>query len=315
MAPMDYFALTRSDAVATGMPRRKDIWRCGLVASPIQAVVAEGRIAGRVTWLADEPPFQFLADPFGWRRDDGRLDIFAEHYDYRTRHGRIEALTFDSAMRQVDRRLCLSEPWHLSYPQIFAGEGAVWMLPEAHRSGGLTLYRDHGDLTDWRPECRIILDCVPVDASILWHNGRWWLFYAPATSKWTKIAHLHVAWADRLCGPWTPHPGNPVRVDRRSARPGGMPVMIGERIMLPVQDCAVTYGGAIRPLWISRLDEAHFEAEAGEALGLPDTAGVYRNGLHTLSACGDVTLFDVKRVDTSLRGLALDVRRMLGGYG
>lgn len=296
------------------MPRRKDIWRCGLLASPIQAVVAAGRVDGPVTWLAEEPSFQFLADPFGWRREDGCLDIFAEHYDYRTRHGRIEALTLDGAMRLVDRRHCLSEPWHLSYPQIFAGEGAVWMLPEAHRSGALTLYRDHGGLADWRAECRILLDCVPVDASILRHDDRWWLFYSPATSKLTKISHLHVARADRLGGPWTPHPGNPVRIDRRSARPGGMPVVIGDRIMLPVQDCAATYGGAIRPLWISRLDEVRFEAEADETLGLPGTAGAYRDGMHTLSACGDITLFDVKRVDTSLHGIALDVRRMLGGY-
>jgi hypothetical protein len=37
--------------------------------------------------------------------------------------------------------------------------------------------------------------------------------------------------------------------------------------------------------------------------------------MHTLAACGEFTLFDVKRIDTSLRGLALDVRRRLGGFG
>lgn len=295
------------------MPRRKDIWRCGLAAKPVEAILADGRIGESVTWFAEEPAFQFLADPFGWRDQGGRLHVFTEQYDYRTRHGTIETLIFDTAMQLLDRRPCLRESWHLSYPQIFAGEGAVWMLPEAHRSGGLTLYRDHGNLTDWRTECRIFLDCVPVDASIMRHEGRWWLFYAPATSKLTKISHLHVAWADSLCGPWTPHGGNPVRIDRRSARPGGMPLRIGERIMLPVQDCTATYGGALRPLWISRLDEGHFDAEAGEAIALPDSAGVYSEGMHTLSACGDVTLFDVKRIDTSLHGLALDVRRMLGG--
>ena len=85
--------------------------------------------------------------------------------------------------------------------------------------------------------------------------------------------------------------------------------------MLPVQDCTTTYGGGIRPLWITRLNEKEFEAEAGDALGLPGSAGAYQDGMHTLSACGDITLFDVKRVDTSLRGLALDLRRKLGGYG
>lgn len=297
------------------MPRRKDIWRCGLVASPIELILATGRIDEPVTWLADEPAFQFLADPFGWRDEDGRLHLFAEHYDYRTRHGMIVSLVFDDALRLLDRRTCLREPWHLSYPQIFAGEGATWMLPEAHRSGGLTLYRDHGGLADWRAECRIDLDCVPVDATILRHGDRWWIFYASAASKATKLSHLHVAWADRLCGPWTPHPGNPVRIDRGSARPGGTAVTIGTRIMLPVQDCAATYGGAIRPLWIDRLDEAHFEAKGGETLVPPPSAGDYRQGMHTLSVCGDMTLIDVKRIDASLSGMALDLKRMLGGYG
>lgn len=297
------------------MPRRKDIWTCGIVARPIGAVVTEGGIGEAVTWLAEEPAFAFLADPFGWRGEDGCLHLFAEHYDYRTRHGRIERLVLDDAMQTVDRRPCLVEPWHLSYPQVFAGEGATWMLPEAHRSGGLTLYRDHGELADWRAECRIALDCVPVDASILRHEGRWWLFYSPATSKAAKLSHLHIAWAERLCGPWTVHPGNPVRMDRRSARPGGTPVVIDGRIMLPVQDCSQTYGGAIRPLWIDRLDEERFDAQAGEALTLPQSAGPYREGMHTLTACGDITLFDVKRIDRSLRGLMLDLRRSLGGYG
>ena len=84
--------------------------------------------------------------------------------------------------------------------------------------------------------------------------------------------------------------------------------------MLPVQDNSVTYGGGLRPLWISRLDERHFEAQAGEALTLPDTGRAYTQGMHTLSGCGDITLFDVKRIDASLRSMAVDVKRMLGGY-
>jgi len=296
------------------MGRRKDIWRCGYVEEPVESILAAGRISSPVRWLEEEPDFCFLADPFGWRAGDGCLHLFVEHYDYRSRHGTIETLIFDPAMRLLERRPCLCEPWHLSYPQIFAGEGAVWMLPEAHRSGGLTLYRDHGGLIDWRPECRIELDCVPVDATILHRDGRWWLFYSPADTRLSKVSRLHVAWAEQLTGPWTPHPGNPVRVDRRSSRPGGSAVEIGGRVMLPMQDCSRTYGGAIRPLWIDRLDEGRFDATAGEALPLPPSAGRYRDGMHTLSACGGITFLDVKRIDSSARGIALDIRRALGGF-
>ena len=100
----------------------------------------------------------------------------------------------------------------------------------------------------------------------------------------------------------------------RQSRPGGTAITLNGRIMLPVQDCAATYGGAVRPLWIDRLDERHFEAEAGDALIPPVDIGDYRQGMHSLTACGDVTLFDVKRIDASLHGLALDVHRQLGRF-
>lgn len=279
----------------------------------VDDILASGIAPAAVSWFPEEPPFTFLADPFGWK-DGDLLHVFAEHYDYRERHGRIERLTFDSQGTLAERRPCLSEPWHLSYPFVFAGEGAMWMMPEAHRSGCLTLYRAHADLADWRGECKIELDCVPVDASICRHEGRWWLFYAPATGKAAKVGRLHIAWAESLCGPWTPHPANPVRVGRSSARPGGTPVCVDGRIMLPVQDCSGTYGGAIRPLWIEKINEEGFAAHAGDALSIPASAGRFCDGMHTLSSCGDITLIDAKRIDRSLTGLVLDVRRILGGY-
>ncbi len=292
------------------MPRKKDIWRCGISRRSIAEIVVSGEIGNDVVWLPVEPEFEFTADPFGHWVDD-QLHVFVEHYDYRSRHGVIRKLLYDQELNLVGQMRCLSEPWHLSYPQIFQGEGQMWMLPEGYRSGHLTIYRDHGGLTDWRPEYRLALDFVPVDASILHHQDRWWLFYSPATSKGSRKGHLHVAWAERLCGPWTTHPGNPVRVDPGSSRPGGTPVVIDGRVMLPVQDCRVTYGGGVRPLWVEQLDEKSFVAEAGAPISLPTSAGSFTDGMHTLSACGDLTLFDVKRIDRSYRGLFIDFRRML----
>lgn len=295
------------------MPRRKDIWTCGIVSAPAEALLRGGLAGAPVRWFDPEPEWCFLADPFGMVREDA-LHVFAERYDYRTRHGTIERLVFDDRLALADRRPALTEPWHLSYPFVFEAEGAVWMLPEAHRSGKLTLYRAHGALDDWRAECAIGLDCVPVDATITRHEGRWWLFYCPARDRRSKIAELHVAWANHPCGPWTPHPGNPVRRDPASSRPGGTPLAVDGRLVLPVQDCSRTYGGAIRPLAIERLDEGAFTASMGEPLGVPDGAPERCEGVHTLSACGGFTLVDAKRIDRSLAGLRLELERMLGKY-
>jgi len=296
------------------MPRRKDIWQCAIVDRACGELIERGFDGAAVRWFPEEPDYTFLADPFGIR-DAQSLHVFVERYDYRTRHGTIERLTFDDGFDLVERRPALGEAWHLSYPCVFEADGEVWMLPEAHRSGALTLYRAHGRFEDWRAECRIALDFLPVDASPLRHEGRWWLFYTSAQDKRSKIADLHVAWAESLCGPWTAHPGNPVRRDPASSRPGGTPVVLDGKIMLPVQDCTRTYGGAIRPLWIDRLDEIGFSASAGPPLGLPDGSPPKCEGMHTLSACGEVTLVDVKTIESSLFGLRIELGRLLGRYG
>lgn len=295
------------------MPRLTDIWRCGIVRAPMADIVTAGSVAGLpVDWLPAGRPFTFLADPFGIHRD-GCLFMFVEAYDYRTRIGAIDVLRFDRDHRLLDRRPCLRTPWHLSYPVVVESEGETWMLPEAHRSGKLTLYRAVDFPTRWEAAAVIPLDGGAVDATPLFHDGLWWLFYTPAGNRHTKITRLHIAFAERLTGPWFRHAGNPVRIDRSSARPGGTPIVIDGTPYLPTQDCTATYGGAIRMLRIDRLTTDGFEAEAGAAITPPAEFAPFDEGLHTLAACGDVTLIDAKRIDRSLRGWAVDLGRIARG--
>jgi hypothetical protein len=286
----------------------KDMWRVGLVRAPMVDLLTPGALTEHlVSWIPDPGPLCFLADPMGvWR--DGRLYVFAEIYDYRDRVGAIEVLTFDADLNLLSREPALKEPWHLSYPFLIEEDGETYMLPEAHKSGRLTLYRAEAFPTKWTPVGAIELDQVAIDATPVFHDGRWWLFYTPATTKAEKVSALHVAWADRITGPWTPHPGNPVRFDRSSSRPGGTPIIVDGAIVLPMQDCRRTYGGAIRALRVTTLTPERFEAEAGEPITPPPSFGRLTDGLHTLSAAGPVTLIDAKRFEVSPRSLALDVR-------
>jgi hypothetical protein len=287
----------------------KDMWRIGLVRAPMADLLEPGALARQeVTWIPDPGPLCFLADPMGvWR--DGRLYVFAEIYDYRDRVGAIEVLTFDADLNLLGREPALKEPWHLSYPFIIEEDGQTYMLPEAHKSGRLTLYRAEDFPTKWTSVQTMDLDQVAIDATPVFHEGRWWLFYTPATTKAEKVSALHVAWADRITGPWTPHAGNPVRFDPSSSRPGGTPVVVDGAIVLPMQDCRQTYGGAIRALRVTTLTPGRFEARADEPIPPPPSFGSLTDGLHTLSAAGPVTLIDAKRFEVSPRSLALDVRR------
>jgi hypothetical protein len=288
------------------MAIRKDLWRVGMVRAPMAVLLAPGALERHeITWLEEPQALRFMADPFGvWR--DGRLHVFVETYDYRDRHGVIEALTFDADLRLLDRRQALSEPWHLSYPFIVEAEGQTWMLPEAHQSGRLTLYRCEDFPARWTPAQVVELDAVAIDATPVFHEGLWWLFYTPAGTRAEKVSALHVAWAPRLTGPWTPHAGNPVRFDAASSRPGGTPLVVDGTLVLPVQDCGRTYGGGMRSLRITALTPDRFEAQADPPMVMPASFGAYREGFHTLSAAGDVTLIDAKRRRTTPQSLALD---------
>lgn len=293
------------------MPRLTDIWRTGIVHAPLTQVFEAANFSEfKISWLSPGPPFTFIADPFGiWR--DGRLFIFVETFDYRDRLGGIDVLCFDDQMRLLGRSPALRAPWHLSYPALIEADGAIYMLPEAHRSGALTLYRATNFPTGWEAAAQIELDCVPVDATPFYHDGLWWLLYSPATRKLDKVSRLQIAYAESLIGPWHPHPLNSVRIDRSSARPGGTPIISNGCIIAPMQDCSDTYGGAIRPLHITRLTPTAFEAEAEPPIRAPDEFAPFNEGLHTLSACGDITLIDAKRIDRSLRGLSIDAARHL----
>ncbi|RVT89377.1 formyl transferase [Sphingomonas crocodyli] len=291
------------------MGLRKDIWRPAIVSATIDQIVARGGVDGfDISWLPPMGSFRFIADPFGLWRDD-KLYLFVETYDYRVRVGAIEVLVYDRDFALIERRMVIEEPWHLSYPFVFEADGETWMLPEAHRSNKLTLYRAIDFPYVWEPAHVIELDHVPVDATPLFHDGLWWLFYTSASREPDKMSALHVAYAEKLTGPWRPHPMNPVRVDITSSRPGGTPLLLDEQVVLPAQDCSATYGGAIRPLAIPVLTPDRFEAEACLPIRAPAGFAPYTEGLHTLAAAGPVTLIDVKRTELSPHGLSIEIAR------
>ena len=290
------------------MPRRCDIWRVGIAPAPIGEIAARGAV-GEVRWLPEQPSFTFLADPFAlWH--EGCLHLFAEAYDYRTRHGVIDCLTLTAEFAIAERRTVLREPWHLSYPYVFEVDGETWMLPEAARSGELTLYRATRFPDRWEPVQRIALDVAPIDATPVRHEGLWWLFYSGGRDRAARMGALHAAWTERLEGPWHPLGSNPIRQDMRGGRPGGTPFVADGQLCLPVQDCSRTYGGAIRILRFTRLSPGQVETELGPQIAMP-AERAYCEGMHTLAGCGPLTLIDAKKVDRTGRGWLIDLRRKL----
>jgi hypothetical protein len=270
-------------------------------------VVQESLSEQELIWLPTPGRWGFRADPFGiWNA--GRLYVFVERFDYPDPRGWIEVLTYSATLELLSIDPALREPWHLSYPYVFTAGGEHWMVPEARDSGRLTLYRAKAFPSEWAPELTIPVDSGAVDATPLFWNGKWWLFYSVRQRKPEKANQLHVAFADELAGPWRPHPLNPVLVGVSNGRPGGSPCVGETFIDLPVQDGTGGYGSALRRLRITALDEQRFAAEDQPWLRPPPGVAPFDDGLHTLSSAGEVSLIDFKRVDRSPIARLLDAR-------
>ena len=130
---------------------------------------------------------------------------------------------------------------------LLAPAGAHELQMYAHVKAYLVAdYAPYGDVTQkWYQDGeRVLLDGFPgCDATPVEHDGRWWLFCGNQDDRGTERLYLFMA--DALTGPWRPHPGNPVKADAGSARPGGLPFVHEGVLYRPAQDCSRTYGGAL----------------------------------------------------------------------
>jgi hypothetical protein len=295
---------------------RTDFWQVGIVPLPIQEVNAAALAAARegITWLPDAGRWRYLADPFGLVRGDA-LHVFVEAFDYRIKRAHIERHEFSLAdLRWRGQATVLDRPFHLSYPQVFEHGGQTWMVPESYQAGEIALYRaTDASLNHWQRECALLAGLPGADASLIEHEGRWWMFYALVGPKARDQRELHVAHAPALTGPWTPFDANPVRASRDGARPAGRPFIGRDGVLtLAVQDSSTGYGSATRLLRFPVLTPDRVVIEAGaERLTGDLVSSSHTAGLHTLTGCGAFTLIDVKRIDRSRGKQWLDFKRRL----
>ena len=161
---------------------------------------------------------RFQADPFPFTHD-GRDYVFFEDFPYATRKGVIAMVELDAAGRASPMRVVLERPEHLSYPFVFAHEGETYMLPEMSAARRVQLFRADPFPDRWVADHVLIDGAVIADATLIEHDGRWWLFgtqSGDSGSSWDALALFH---APHPFGPWTPNAGNPVLIDAGAARP------------------------------------------------------------------------------------------------
>ncbi len=301
------------------IPPASDFWQVGLVPVPIGSLLEPAVLRAfrdRTVWLPDPGSWRYLADPFGIQRGD-TTHVFVEAFDYRTKHAVIEHHEFGAGLAWRNKSVVLARPFHLSYPYMVEDGGEIFMIPESHRAGEIALYRAKDFPRQWIRET-VLLPGVPgAEASLLKHEGRWWMFFTIVGAKARDQRELHVAHAESLMGPWRLHPQNPIIDNRAGGRPGGTPFIGPDgRVTLPVQDCSRTYGGAIRFVRFTALSPDRISFEHGSAQLTGDMiSSSHQEGCHTLAQCGNLTLIDTKRIERSWGRYAINLRRGIARLG
>ena len=287
-------------------------WNIGLVqtsAAELERLVADGRL-GPVRWCPRTSSLQSRADPFVWPLERDHRVIY-EEIDHWSRLGHIRSLSLQRFSRLQRSRAEIVRPHHLSYPFIVQFDDVWYCVPESARAGGVDLYAWDCAGGVWKLERRLLDNIRVLDATLLRHDGIWYLFGTVRGDG--PRDKLRIWCSESLGGNWQSHARNPAKVDISSARSAGPLFELGGRWYRPAQDCTNGYGRAVTINRIDVLTPTEF-AETTVSRVQPDPNGPYPDGLHTLAVHGDTVLIDGRRTGFSAALLLMKAARRLTSF-
>ncbi len=270
-------------------------WGVGTVETTLAEVVERGIDASSVTWLPDFERGHYLADPFP--RPGVANGVLLEEYEHRTGRARIVSTTFDRGVGWGPRHIEFDPTFHVSYPCPVEHGSDRYCTVEAAATGRVLLL-PVGEDGRFGPPLDLLEGVSAGDPTIFWWSSSWWLLYTSCAAP--RDTHLYLWFADDPCGPWRPHPSNPVKSDVTSSRPAGLPFVVDGQLHRPVQDSSGHYGTRMSVQRVTVLDRNDFAEETVIGLG-PFGSGPYPLGPHTLSVGEGVILVDGKRRVSRLR--------------
>jgi beta-xylosidase len=168
------------------------------------------------------------------------------------------------------------------------------MIPEQAESGKIVIYIADDFPRKWR-EFSVVADFCGLDPTIIFDDGRWWLFAAREQANGSENTQLFLWSSTSLEGPWVWHPQNPIKTDVRSSRPGGRPFIMDSKWIRPSQDCSVTYGGQLVFNEIEQLTEKNYK----EKTIVSRAPFGNSSGMHTFDFDGDFCIVDTLKLEKS----------------
>lgn len=269
--------------------RRPFYWQVAYRLIDGPGIAETGRLDGASFTILPDDGQRFYADPFVLE-SDGRHHLFVEEFPYASGRGVISVAELGDDGTFGVPRVVLEEAYHLSYPQVFAHDGEIFMIPESGAARQLVLYRAARFPDRWVRDTVLIADRDFNDATLLLSGGRFWLLGTERVGHGSASDTMAAYSAPSLRGPWVAHALNPIAIDHSATRPGGAFVRQGNALVLPVQNGSRAYGGGLGLMRLDQLDDSDVRFSAPHPVG-PGPAWA-RRGIHTLNRAGRVEVVD-----------------------
>lgn len=312
--------MTRLERLLRRLRKRRSIWSTAIYRQAALTLPPVGEpdcLLATTRRLRRPRDVHTRADPFLFRSGDD-LYLFIETQTLDD-PGRIEAyvapgMYTQHAQARVDFQsigTVLAEPFHLSYPHVFAVGAAIYMLAESQDAGAVRLYR----FAEFPGKLELHRDLLVgryADPSPVLVEGVWYLF---ATSS--RGLELFVT-DDLVDGTLALHPASPITADPRYSRCGGVPFVIDGQLVRPAQDCANFYGANLNLMRIDRLSPTEYsESLLRPAIFTGDQAWNAAGG-HHVSVCpmphGVVVAIDGQVAEHILQRIGTRVWMTITGY-
>jgi hypothetical protein len=267
-------------------------WTIGLVNQSLEDIVNNG-IIKPIQWL---PALKngFLADPNALILPDGKVEIYAERFNFNCFKGEIvSARTAIHEFDSIHFKPAVNLATHLSYPHVISWEKEELLFCENWEGGGIPIFFRSDINLPWEYKTTILQGQRVVDPTPLFHEGICYLFYTLQNDRPNQC--LRIAYSLNPLSGWLPHPKSVTYKNKIGARSAGPICRLPDgRLIRPGQDCSKTYGGGIVFHEIKELTTTTYREEK---IGvLKPQLGSWQWGLHTFCAAGSQhILIDGKR--------------------
>lgn len=287
----------RIDRKLTGLLRQPDHWRITIRTIDGPGVMERFDWSGPPWRILPDDGRRYFADPFlfAW---EGRNWLFCEEFPYATGKGILSVASVEENGTIGTPRPILETDGHLSWPQVFAHAGQVYMIPESSTAGRIELWRATDFPYAWIRE-RVLIDAVHAHDPVLHLTEKGAFMIANVNddggSSWDALGLFH---APHLMGEWRAHPRNPLIVDASCVRGASPIISRGAELWRATQDCRTGYGDGLVLCRVTRLDAGGFAQEVVARLGAPP--GLVAAGVHSLSRAGRFEAIDLRGLRRTL---------------